>query len=165
MNVPATERQNINNTRRASGDLDPDKGITILVIILFSGRTYKHNNIGINSCNFFHIDGTQVSRQNLCRIGTALLSLPHQPPKKICQSEPSTGPVSLHYSFWQPGFVKKQPLTPSFPPVFRRRETGRYGTVTTADFSHQWVPGGPGRPNAAGTRLWPFPGSTVGENA
>jgi hypothetical protein len=103
MNVPTTERQNINNTSRASGDLDPDNGITILVIILFSGRTYKHNNIGINSCNFLHIDDTQVSLQNMCRIVTNFPSLPYLTPKKSCQSRPSAGSVSPHYPARQPG--------------------------------------------------------------
>jgi len=71
MNAPAIDRQTMNSTRRASGDLDPDKGITILVMILFSGRIYKDNNSGINSCNFLQITGPRVFSQDMCRIAVA----------------------------------------------------------------------------------------------
>jgi len=68
----------MNNTRRASGDLDPDKGITILVIILFSGRGYKDNNSGKKivekNVKFFPITGPRKRYANRCRKATMAVS-------------------------------------------------------------------------------------------
>jgi hypothetical protein len=76
----------------------------------------------------------------------------------IPQSEPFTAPDSPHFPVRQPGFVKMQPGFPHFPPLSRRRKTGRYGTVTAAFCD-------PDRTMSAG--MWgnpPFPMRTyVGE--
>jgi hypothetical protein len=57
--TPAIDRQIINNTSRASGDLDSDKGITILVMILFSENLYKYRYFGINAGIIFQLGRTE----------------------------------------------------------------------------------------------------------
>jgi hypothetical protein len=60
--TPAIDRQIMNNTSRASGDLDSDKGITILVFFLFSGNTYKDEHFGIKAGNIFQPGRSRKTR-------------------------------------------------------------------------------------------------------